>query len=147
GSGGGNALAIWSACGSAIGTCAQPGSSSATAIKALRIKGILLVCNQLLDRRLASACRQFEGNSRADAALLQARQVGRAMERAVPDLQAGALGPDPETTMEPKKPKRDRKRRTDDKLDRALEDTFPASDPVSFIEPAPKRENDTPLDK
>ena len=69
------------------------------------------------------------------------------MERAVPDLQAGALGPDPETTMEPKKPKRDRKRRTDDKLDRTLEDTFPASDPVSFIEPAPKRENVTPLDK
>ncbi|HYD04853.1 MAG TPA: hypothetical protein VEC60_03965 [Reyranella sp.] len=50
--------------------------------------------------------------------------------------------------MDPKQPsKRDRKRKMDEKLDRALKDTFPASDPVSFIEPAPKRENDTPLDK
>jgi hypothetical protein len=49
--------------------------------------------------------------------------------------------------MPPKKSKRDRKRAEDEKLDRALKDTFPASDPVSFIEPAPKRENDTPLDK
>jgi hypothetical protein len=49
--------------------------------------------------------------------------------------------------MDPKQRKRDRKRRTDEKLDRALKDTFPASDPVSFIEPAPRNENDTPLDK
>ncbi len=41
--------------------------------------------------------------------------------------------------MAPKKPKPDDKRTADDKLDRALEDTFPASDPVSFIEPAPMK--------
>jgi hypothetical protein len=29
------------------------------------------------------------------------------------------------------------KDKLDDKLDRALEDTFPASDPVGFIEPGP----------
>lgn len=29
------------------------------------------------------------------------------------------------------------KARMDDKLDQALEDSFPASDPVSFIEPGP----------
>jgi hypothetical protein len=28
------------------------------------------------------------------------------------------------------------RRETEDKLDRALEDSFPASDPVSFIEPS-----------
>ena len=43
--------------------------------------------------------------------------------------------------------KSDAKRTDDDKLDGALEDSFPASDPVSFIEPAPKEPNDTPLDK
>jgi hypothetical protein len=52
--------------------------------------------------------------------------------------------------MDPK-PRRkrdaDTKRSTDEKLDDALKDTFPASDPVSFIEPAPKKDNDTPLDK
>ena len=40
-----------------------------------------------------------------------------------------------------------KKKTTDDKLDSALKDTFPASDPVSFIEPAPKNPDDTPLDK
>ena len=30
----------------------------------------------------------------------------------------------------------------DDKLDRALEDSFPASDPVSFIEPGPAAPGD-----
>jgi hypothetical protein len=34
----------------------------------------------------------------------------------------------------------DTKRKIDDKLDRALEDTFPASDPVSFVEPSPEDE-------
>jgi hypothetical protein len=40
-----------------------------------------------------------------------------------------------------------RKRAKDEKLDRARKDTVPTSDPVSFIEPAPKQDNDTPLDK
>ena len=48
-------------------------------------------------------------------------------------------------------PKRRRKSGTtqpdDEKLDGALKDSFPASDPVSFLEPAPKEPNDTPLDK
>lgn len=48
-------------------------------------------------------------------------------------------------------PKRRRKsdagRKDEDKLDDALKDTFPASDPVSFIQPAPKEPDDTPLDK
>ena len=30
----------------------------------------------------------------------------------------------------------------DEKLDQALADSFPASDPVSFIEPAPQRKRD-----
>ena len=49
--------------------------------------------------------------------------------------------------MDPKQRKAGRKRRLDEKLDRALKDSFPASDPVAFIEPAPRNENDTPLDK
>ncbi|MBI2736207.1 MAG: hypothetical protein HYX38_06600 [Rhodospirillales bacterium] len=31
------------------------------------------------------------------------------------------------------------KAKNDDKLDQALQDTFPASDPVSFLQPAPAR--------
>jgi hypothetical protein len=34
------------------------------------------------------------------------------------------------------------KRKLDDKLDQALRDTFPGSDPVSFTEPAPAKEQD-----
>jgi hypothetical protein len=50
--------------------------------------------------------------------------------------------------MAPKERRKpDAKQAEDEKLDRALEDSFPASDPVSFIEPAPKRPDDTPLDK
>jgi hypothetical protein len=79
-----------------------------------------------LERRLASAARHFEGNSRAAPAF-----------------------PLPEIAMDRKKPKPDDKPTDDDKLDRALEDTFPASDPVSFIEPAPrkKKKNETPRDR
>ena len=50
--------------------------------------------------------------------------------------------------MAPKRRRKsDAKQTEDDKLDDALKDSFPASDPVSFIEPAPKEPNDTPLDK
>lgn len=50
--------------------------------------------------------------------------------------------------MTPKpRPGSESKHADEDKLDRALEDSFPASDPVSFIEPAPKEPNDTPRDK
>ncbi len=50
--------------------------------------------------------------------------------------------------MTPKRRRESDPQPTDDeKLDDALEDSFPASDPVSFIEPAPKEPNDTPLDK
>ena len=35
------------------------------------------------------------------------------------------------------KARQTQKARMDDKLDQALEDSFPASDPVSFIEPGP----------
>ena len=50
--------------------------------------------------------------------------------------------------MAPKRRRKSGTKHTDeDKLDSALEDSFPASDPVSFIEPAPKEPNDTPLDK
>jgi hypothetical protein len=34
----------------------------------------------------------------------------------------------------------DTKEMIDEKLDRALQDTFPASDPVAFIEPAPGKQ-------
>ena len=37
----------------------------------------------------------------------------------------------------PAKVRQTQKARMEDKLDQALEDSFPASDPVSFIEPAP----------
>jgi hypothetical protein len=33
----------------------------------------------------------------------------------------------------------------DDKLDQALRDSFPASDPVSFIEPGPVKDSDRKL--
>jgi len=33
----------------------------------------------------------------------------------------------------------------DDKLDQALQDSFPASDPVSFLQPAPARRGDRKL--
>jgi hypothetical protein len=37
------------------------------------------------------------------------------------------------------------KQKVDEKLDQALEETFPGSDPVSFIEPAPVKEQDKEL--
>jgi hypothetical protein len=50
--------------------------------------------------------------------------------------------------MAPKRRRKSGTKQTDDeKLDGALKDSFPASDPVSFLEPAPKEPNDTPLDK
>jgi len=50
--------------------------------------------------------------------------------------------------MAPKRRRKSDARQMDeDKLDAALEDSFPASDPVSFIEPAPREPNDPPLDK
>lgn len=41
--------------------------------------------------------------------------------------------------------KRTLKEKVDDKLDKALEDSFPASDPVSFIEPGPVKDGDRKL--
>ena len=43
--------------------------------------------------------------------------------------------------------KSDAQRTAEDKLDDALKDSFPASDPVSFIQPAPNEPDDTPSDK
>ena len=37
------------------------------------------------------------------------------------------------------------KAQIDDKLDEALKDTFPASDPVSFLEPVPMQDGDRKL--
>jgi hypothetical protein len=37
------------------------------------------------------------------------------------------------------------KARVDDKLDQALQDSFPASDPVSFLEPVPVQSGDRKL--
>ena len=37
------------------------------------------------------------------------------------------------------------KAKLDDKLDQALQDSFPASDPVSFLEPAPVKDGDRKL--
>jgi hypothetical protein len=37
------------------------------------------------------------------------------------------------------------KRKLDEKLDQALKDSFPGSDPVSFTEPAPVKEEDKKL--
>lgn len=37
------------------------------------------------------------------------------------------------------------KARIDDKLDQALQDSFPASDPVSFLEPVPAKSGDRKL--
>lgn len=41
--------------------------------------------------------------------------------------------------------KRTLKEKIDDKLDKALQDSFPASDPVSFIEPGPVKDGDRKL--
>jgi hypothetical protein len=38
--------------------------------------------------------------------------------------------------------KKAKKRKLDEKLDEALMDTFPGSDPVSFTEPAPAKNQD-----
>jgi hypothetical protein len=46
------------------------------------------------------------------------------------------FGRDEESGMSAKT-RQTQKARMDDKLDQALEDSFPASDPVSFIEPGP----------
>jgi hypothetical protein len=90
------------------------------------------VDNTALDRAAASGCRQLSGNYRADAAL----HKQHASQQMVP------------APMVPKRRRKsDTKQTEEDKLDDALEDSFPASDPVSFIEPAPKEPNDTPLDK
>ena len=45
--------------------------------------------------------------------------------------------------MSPKK--RTLKAMVDEKLDQALRDSFPASDPVSFIQPVPVKEGDRKL--
>jgi hypothetical protein len=45
----------------------------------------------------------------------------------------------------PAKTRRTLKDRVDDKLDQALKDSFPASDPVAFIEPIPARPGDRTL--
>jgi hypothetical protein len=37
------------------------------------------------------------------------------------------------------------KTQLDDKLDQALKDSFPASDPVSFLEPVPLKDGDRKL--
>jgi hypothetical protein len=37
------------------------------------------------------------------------------------------------------------KAKIDDKLDQALKDSFPASDPVSFLEPVPMQDSDGKL--
>jgi hypothetical protein len=37
------------------------------------------------------------------------------------------------------------KAKVDDKLDQALKDSFPASDPVSFLEPVPLQDSDRKL--
>ena len=43
------------------------------------------------------------------------------------------------------KGRRTLKAKVDDKLDQALQDSFPASDPVSFIEPGPVKPGDRKL--
>ena len=49
--------------------------------------------------------------------------------------------------MAPKRRRKSDVKQREEKLDDALKDSFPASDPVSFIEPAPKEPDNTPLDK
>ena len=50
--------------------------------------------------------------------------------------------------MTSKKPtSSDKKRKLDEKLDQALEDTFPASDPVSIAEPSPDESSGSAPDK
>ena len=56
---------------------------------------------------------------------------------------AGQLLVQQGASMSPKK--RTLKAMVDEKLDQALRDSFPASDPVSFIEPAPVKEGDRKL--
>ncbi len=51
------------------------------------------------------------------------------------------VGRDKEAGMPAKNP-RTTKAELDERLDRALQDTFPASDPVSFVEPGPAAPRD-----
>ena len=51
----------------------------------------------------------------------------------------------PEENDMPAKRRRTLKARVDDKLDQALKDSFPAGDPVVFIEPLPVKEGDRTL--
>jgi hypothetical protein len=47
-----------------------------------------------------------------------------------------------------KKPtSRDTKRRMDEKLDQALKDSFPSSDPISFVEPAAEEPQHVPANR
>jgi hypothetical protein len=55
---------------------------------------------------------------------------------ALPGPHLRCIGLEEESDV-PAKTRQTQKARMDDKLDQALEDSFPASDPVSFIEPAP----------
>ena len=43
-----------------------------------------------------------------------------------------------------KRTERRRKAKLSDKLDQALQDTFPASDPVALLEPAPAKPGEEP---
>jgi hypothetical protein len=55
-----------------------------------------------------------------------------------------APGPDTERDMSAKA-QQTLKAEVEDKLDQALRDSFPASDPVSFIEPGPVKDSDRKL--
>lgn len=68
-------------------------------------------------------------NAKADA---KSAKPGTREEADLKILEQEALG----KKLQAKHPKADG---ADDKLDKALKDTFPSSDPVSFVEAAPKK--------
>jgi hypothetical protein len=63
---------------------------------------------------------------------------------ALPGPHLRCIGLEEESDV-PAKTRQTQKARMDDKLDQALEDSFPASDPVSFIEPGPANGGDRRL--
>ncbi len=71
---------------------------------------------------------------RADLKLIEQEYLAtrRKVRHGAPAAAAGPKQTDPAKTLEKK-------------LDEALEDTFPASDPVSFVEAAPVKEQDRTL--
>ena len=89
---------------------------------------------KLASARKAAAAPGASERAKADLKLLEQEYLG-ARRRAYRDRGSGKDGKHPT----------DAKQQVDSKLDEALKASFPDSDPVSFAQPAPVKENDRSL--